>query len=88
MDVVVVMQVVTPVLAVVGIVWHQQHSIDKLRDDFNEALKEQREATDKLRDVVVDFGQRMARIEGHLGIGLPPAAEGTGADREPPGPAP
>lgn len=87
MDAVVVMQVVTPVLAVVGIVWHQQHSIDKLRDDFNEALKEQREATDKLRDVVVDLGQRMARIEGHLGIGLPPMTEETGADREPPRPA-
>jgi len=83
-----VMQVVTPVLAVVGIVWHQQHSIDKLRDDFNEALKEQREATDKLRDVVMDLGQRMARIEGHLGIGLPPTTEETGTDRDPPRPDP
>ena len=85
MDVVVVMQVVTPLLAVVGIVWHQQHSIDKLRDDFNEALREQRDATDKLRDGVVDLGQRMARIEGHLGIGMPTTADGTDADGEPPG---
>lgn len=88
MDAVAVMQVVTPVLAVVGIVWHQQHSIDKLRDDFSAAIREQSEATDKLRDVVVDLGQRMARIEGHLDIGLPPTAEETGADREPSGPAP
>ena len=85
MDAVVVMQVVTPVLAVVGIVWHQQHSIDKLRDDFNAALKEQRDAIDKLRDVVVDLGQRMARIEGKLGIDMPTTAYGTDADGEPPG---
>ena len=73
------MQLITPVLAVAGIVWHQQHSIDKLRDDFNTAIREQRDATDKLRDVVVDIGQRLARIEGHLGIGIPPTAEETDA---------
>lgn len=77
MDAATLMQLVTPVLAVVGIVWHQQHSIDKLRDDFNAANREQREATDRLRDVVVDLGQRMTRIEGHLGIGIPPNAEET-----------
>ena len=81
-----VMQVVMPVLAVVGIVWHQQHSIDKLRDDFNAAIREQSEATDKLRDVVVDLGQRMARIEGHLGIGPPPRAEEADVEGEPPDP--
>ena len=71
MDAVTVIQLVTPVLAVVGIVWHQQHSIDRLRDDFNTANREQREATDKLRDLVAEFGLRLARIEGHLGIGMP-----------------
>ena len=76
-DAATVMQLATPVLAVVGIVWHQQHSTDKLRDDFNAANREQREATDKLRDVVMDLGQRMARIEGHLGVGMPPNAEET-----------
>lgn len=84
MDAVVVMQLVAPVLAVAGIVWHQQHSTDKLRDDFNAANREQREATDKLRDVVVDLGQRMARIEGHLGIGMPPDTDKTGGDGGPP----
>ncbi len=87
MDAATVMQLVTPVLAVVGIVWHQQHSTDKLRDDFNAANREQREATDRLRDVVVDLGQCMARIEGHLGIGIPPTAEGTDTDGQPPRPA-
>ena len=84
MDAATVTQLVTPLLAVIGIVWHQQHSIDKLRDDFNAANREQREAIDKLRDVVVDLGQRTARIEGHLGIGLPPTAEETGGDQDPP----
>ena len=42
MDAATVMQLVTPVLAVAGIVWHQQHSTDKLRDDFNAANREQR----------------------------------------------
>ena len=86
MDAATVMQLVTPVLAVVGIVWHQQHSTDKLRDDFNAANREQREATNKLRDVVAENGQRLARIEGHLGIGIPPTAEETDADGEPPRP--
>ncbi len=81
MDAATVMQLIMPVLAVVGIVWHQQHSIDKLRDDFNAAIREQRDATDKLRDVVVDIGQRLARIEGHLGIGIPPTAEETDASQ-------
>ena len=87
MDAVTVIQLVTPVLAVVGIVWHQQHSIDRLRDDFNTANREQREATDKLRDLVAEFGLRLARIEGHLGIGMPLNVEATDTDGEPPHPA-
>lgn len=83
MDAAIVMQLVTTVLAVAGIVWHQQHSTDKLRDDFNAATRDQRVATDKLRDVVAENGQRLARIEGHLGIGMPPTAEATEAGAEP-----
>ena len=86
MDAATVMQLVTPVLAVVGIVWHQQHSTDKLRDDFNAANREQREATNKVRDVAAENGQRLARIEGHLRIGMPPTTEETDADRERPDP--
>ena len=56
-------QVVTVLVGVLGIIWHQQRSTEKLHDKF-----------DKLRDVVVDNGQRLARIEGFLGSGMPAAA--------------
>ncbi len=109
-------QLATLVLAVMAIIWHQQRSIDKLRDDFNAANRElrddfsaanreqreatdkqrddfsaanreQREATDRLRDGVAENGQRLARIEGYLGIGIPAeAAAATGA-AQPPGAA-
>ena len=46
-------QLVALLVAVLGIIWHQQHS------------------TDKLRDEVVSNGQRLARIEGFLRIGMP-----------------
>ena len=57
-------QVVTVGLAVVAIIWHQQRTIDKLRDG----------ALEKLRTDVAANGQRLARIEGFLGIGMPDAA--------------
>ena len=98
-------QLATLVLAVMAIIWHQQRSIDKLRDDFSAANREQREATnkqrddfsaanreqreatDRLRDGVAENGQRLARIEGYLGIGIPAeAAAATGA-AQPPGAA-
>lgn len=50
----------------------------QLREDFNTANRELREDFkvlrddhDKLRDAVAQNGQRLARIEGHLGIGIP-----------------
>lgn len=61
-------QVVTVALAVVAIIWHQQRTIDKLRDG----------AIEKLRTDVAANGERLARIEGFLGIGMPEQAS-TGA---------
>ncbi len=77
-----IMQLVTVVVAAMGIVWHQQHSTTqlrsefrednrRLREDFNTAHRELRDDHDKLRDAVAQNGQRLARIEGHLGIGIP-----------------
>jgi len=65
-------------LAVLAIIWHQQRSIDKLRDEFNQAIN-------KLRDGLAANGQRLARIEGFLGIGMPPtkAEEAAGAEATP-----
>ena len=64
MDINTVSQIVTVVLAVLAIIWHQQRSTDKLRDRL-----------DKVE-------QRLARIEGFLGIGMPKAAaaKAPGAD--------
>ena len=85
MDVAVVMQVVTPLLAVVGIVWHQQHSIDKLRDDFNEALREQRDATDKLpRRRSGPWAENGPASRATSASGMPTTTDGTDPDGEPP----
>ena len=115
-------QVVTVALAVVAIIWHQQRtidklrngtsqsidklrngtsqsidklrddttqSIDKLRDDTTQSIDKLRDDTtqsiDKLRDdtdrglaklgaAIAANGERLARIEGFLGIGMPDAA--------------
>lgn len=56
MDVSTVSQIVTVVLAVLAIIWHQQR------------------VTDKLRDRLDAVEQRLARIEGFLGIGMPSVA--------------
>ena len=56
-------QTVTLVLAVLAIIWHQTRSTDKLRDEIG-----------RLGDQVEDNGQRLARIEGFLGIGMPKEA--------------
>ena len=60
-------QVVTVALAVVAIIWHQQRTIDKLRDDTDRGLA-------KLAAAVAANGERLARIEGFLGIGMPQTA--------------
>lgn len=69
-------QAVTGALAVVAIIWHQQRTIDKLRDDIERGFE-------KLRTEVASNGEPFARIEGFLGIGMPqPAAsKAAGATR-------
>ena len=59
-----VVQLVTVLVAALAIVWHQQHNTDKLREDLN-----------KLREGITENGQRLARIEGFLGIGMPTVAD-------------
>lgn len=71
-------QVVTVALAVVAIIWHQQRTIDKLRDG----------AIEKLRTDVAANGQRLARIEGFLGIGMPETAASKAAGATQPKPDP
>ncbi len=64
MSIEVIAQLATMALAVLAIIWHQQRSTDKLRGDFSQA-------TDKLQTELAANGQRLARIEGFLGIGIP-----------------
>ena len=75
MSVEVVTQIVTLALAVLAIIWHQQRTIDKLREEVFTAIDKLREevftAIGSLRDAVVENGQRIARIEGFLRIGIP-----------------
>ena len=74
-------QVVTVALAVVAIIWHQQRTIDKLRDDTDRGLE-------KLGAAVVANGERLARIEGFLGIGMPETAASKAAGATQPKPDP
>ncbi|MCY3851746.1 MAG: hypothetical protein OXF75_13250 [Acidimicrobiaceae bacterium] len=77
MDLDAIVPVVTFVVAGMGIVWHQQHNTDKLREDIREDIT-------KLREVVSQNGERLARIEGYLRIGMPSAPDedsDTGADK-------
>lgn len=65
MSIEVAVQAVTLILAVLAIIWHQQRTSEKLRDDFTQA-------NDRLRSEVAANGQRLARIEGFLGVDMPP----------------
>ncbi len=60
MDINTVSQIVTVVLAVLAVIWHQQRTTDKLRDGL-----------DTLRDCLSDVKERLSRIEGYLHIGMP-----------------
>ncbi len=95
-------QLVTLLMVGLGIVWHQQRSTDKLRDEFHTAnrqlheefqtsihnlreefqtsIRELRRDHDTLRDAIAGIGQRLARIEGFLGIGTPSPPESTEAE--------
>ena len=77
-----VVQPVTVLVAALAIVWHQQHNTDKLREDlnilcqdFNVANRQHREDFNKLREGITENGQRLARVEGFLGIGMPTVAD-------------
>lgn len=71
MDVGTVSQIVTVVLAVLAIIWHQQRITDKLRDRLDASDREHRAADIEQREVLGEVKERLARIEGFLGIGIP-----------------
>ena len=90
-------QILTVLVAVLGIIWHQQRSTEKLRDDFTRAIGGLREEFTRaigglrddhngLRQEVVSNGQRLARIEGILRIGMPAPAEAGTTEAQAPEP--
>lgn len=60
-------QLVAVVLGVFAIIWNQQQTTDSLRTELRAEMGE-------LRVQVSENGQRLARIEGFLGIGIPDSA--------------
>ena len=70
-------QLVAIVLGVFAIIWNQQQSIDSLRTELRAEIagveSGLRAEIAALRADVAENGQRLARIEGFLGIGTPDA---------------
>ena len=85
-------QVVTVALAVVAIIWHQQRTIDKLRNGTSQSIDKLRNGTNQsiaqLIEAVASNGERLARIEGFLGIGMPDAVASRAAGATLPKPDP
>lgn len=97
-----VAQLVAVVVGVLTIIWNQQHTTDSLRSELRDeiagvetSLRDEiadletslRNEIADLRDEVSENGQRLARIEGFLGIGVP--GDGLGpapGERGPPSP--
>ena len=77
MDAEAITQLVTVLAVGLAIIWNQQRSIDKLRDDVNSSIRELRIDHDK---AIAQIGERLARIEGFLGIGIPPVADESAGD--------
>ena len=71
-------QLVAVVLGVLAIIWNQQQTTDSLRNELRAEIGELREEFGEelggLRAEVSENGQRLARIEGFLGIGTPAAS--------------
>ena len=60
-------QLLAIVLGVLAIIWNQQQTTDSLRSELSSEIS-------GLRSEVAANGQRLARIEGFLGIGIPDTA--------------
>ena len=82
-------QLLAVILGVLGIIWHQQQNTDNLRTELRTEIKSietslraeiksvetsLRAEIGELRVEVAGNSQRLARIEGALGIGLPDTA--------------
>ena len=66
-----VAQLLAVVLGVMAIIWNQQQTTDNLRTELRTEITEVRSEIAEVRAEVRSNGQRLARIEGFLGIGIP-----------------
>ncbi len=77
-DAVILTQVISMAVAVLAIVWHQQRSTERLRTEMRSEIAalrtEMRSEIGGLRASVDEIRERLARIEGYLGIGIPAEA--------------
>lgn len=78
-DVTAVAQVLTMVLAAAAIIWQQQRSVDKLRAETRDEFAAVRADVAAVRVEVAANGQRLARIEGYFGMGMPEEAAAAAA---------
>ncbi len=69
-----VAQLLAVVLGVLAIIWNQQQTTDSLRSELRTEIDGVRTEMGELRAEVAENGERLARIEGFLGIGIPDAA--------------
>ena len=67
-------QLLAVVLGVFAIIWNQQQTTDSLRTELRAEIGGVRTELAELRAEVSENGQRLARIEGFLGIGIPDTA--------------
>lgn len=92
-----IVQLVALAVGILGLVWHQQRGVERLRAEFRgefagvraeiaELRAEMRSdfagvraEIAELRGEVAANGQRLARIEGYLGIGMPDKAAAAAA---------
>ena len=68
-------QLVAVILGVLAIIWNQQQTTDSLRSELRAEIGGVRTEMGELRAEVSENGQRLARIEGFLGIGIPDSAQ-------------
>ena len=71
-------QLLAVVLGVLAIIWNQQQTTDNLRTEISSVESGLRAEISELRAEVSENGQRLARIEGFLGIGIPDNPPETG----------
>ena len=64
-------QLIAVILGVLAIIWNQQQSISSLRIELTADINRVEDGLDELRVEVATIGQRLARIEGFLEIGIP-----------------